>query len=431
MKNFLKKTISKFNIPISILVIVLLSVSVIHFNFFDSKTKIYEKYPNLSLRKHLFKSEPIRNNLLNDYNVKFLPYTQFFKVKLNKIKLIFDKEYYSREKNSDTSISYSKWGTFFIEMQNNILFVSDYLGNIYYVNDLDKKINSGEKELKLNKIETNINPKRVFDIFLKDNKLYIAYSTYENGCRKINISFSDLNTKKLKFKKFFNPDVCSKTGAIGRMQFYNHKGRQGILASIGEGVHDKPGKNSQNDTSVFGKIIFIQLDDLKYIIYSKGHRVVQGLYAEKNLILASEHGPKGGDEINKILFGKNYGWPIASYGERYDFNYEKKPFYKKNHESLGFEEPVYVSPHGLGISEILMVPKKFSNFFFKNFLFVTSLNGRSIYLANLDKNFSRIISMEKIFLNERIRDIKYYEKLNSILLAFEENGEIGILKSQN
>ena len=51
---------------------------------------------------------------------------------------------------------------FFIEMQNNILFVSDYLGNIYYVNDLDKKINSGEKELKLNKIETNINPQKSF-----------------------------------------------------------------------------------------------------------------------------------------------------------------------------------------------------------------------------------------------------------------------------
>ena len=126
------------------------------------------------------------------------------------------------------------------------------------------------------------------------------------------------------------------------MQFYNHKGRQRILASIGEGVHDKPGKNSQNDTSVFGKIIFIQLDDLKYIIYSKGHRVVQGLYAEKNLILASEHGPKGGDEINKILFGKIMDGQLLLTGKDMIL-ITKKNLFIKNHESLGFEEPVYVS----------------------------------------------------------------------------------------
>ena len=35
------------------------------------------------------------------------------------------------------------------------------------------------------------------------------------------------------------------------------------------------------------------------------------------MILSTEHGPKGGDEINKIIFGSNYGWPISSYGKPY------------------------------------------------------------------------------------------------------------------
>ena len=52
-------------------------------------------------------------------------------------------------------------------------------------------------------------------------------------------------------------------------------------------------------------------------IFSYGHRAPQGLFTEGNLILSTEHGPKGGDEINKIEFNKNYGWPIASYGDYY------------------------------------------------------------------------------------------------------------------
>ena len=69
------------------------------------------------------------------------------------------------------------------------------------------------------------------------------------------------------------------------------------------------------DDSDIGKILFINLDNYKKIIFSKGHRNPQGLLNIDNKnILSTEHGPYGGDEINKIIFGKNYGWPIASYG---------------------------------------------------------------------------------------------------------------------
>ena len=67
-----------------------------------------------------------------------------------------------------------------------------------------------------------------------------------------------------------------------------------------------------------------------------GHRTPQGLYVEGNSILAAEHGPRGGDEINNIKFNGNYGWPLVSYGEPYYFEefYDKdislkKFFYKK------------------------------------------------------------------------------------------------------
>ena len=55
-------------------------------------------------------------------------------------------------------------------------------------------------------------------------------------------------------------------------------------------------------------------------IWSYGHRDVQGLHFDEatNTLLGIEHGPKGGDEFNVIEKGKNYGWPLFSYGINYD-----------------------------------------------------------------------------------------------------------------
>ena len=430
MKTFLLKILSKFKTLIAILIIILICILAVHFNFFQIKTKIYESYPNLFLRNFLFKGNSVKNNVLNDYNVRFLPYSQFFKLNLEKKKLIFDKKYYNPQPQNK-STAYSTWGSFYLENYKDKLVVTDYNGSIYYHDKLNEIINSSTNKFKLKKIKNNLDPIRVYDTFFHENKLYISYTTKNDGCKRINISVADFNLRFLKFNNFFNPVDCNNVGGIGRMQFFVHQNEPGILVTTMEGIHDKPGVNSQNDKSIFGKIIFVNLKNLRYYNFSKGHRVAQGLYANKDLIIASEHGPRGGDEINKIIYKGNYGWPIASYGERYDFKYEKKPNYKKDHASFGFEEPIYASPHGLGISEILILKENFSNFFKKDILVISTLGAKSIFFANLDKKFSRIISLEKIFLNERIRDLKYHSNTNSLLLAFEENGELGILSSEN
>ena len=74
------------------------------------------------------------------------------------------------------------------------------------------------------------------------------------------------------------------------------------------------------------KIIKININNGEYKIISMGHRNPQGLYFDKdnNFILETEHGPRGGDEINLINIREfnnnkilNYGWAISSYGEHY------------------------------------------------------------------------------------------------------------------
>ena len=85
---------------------------------------------------------------------------------------------------------------------------------------------------------------------------------------------------------------------------------------------------AQKDDSLFGKILRIKknvlletiVNNKEYLeidIFSKGHRVPQGLTKIDNTIFNVEHGPKGGDEINRVRKNGNYGWPSVSYGTNY------------------------------------------------------------------------------------------------------------------
>ena len=107
-----------------------------------------------------------------------------------------------------------------------------------------------------------------------------------------------------------------------------------LLLSLGEGFSYKD--EAQNLMSDFGKIIHLRddgvpIDDHQFStsndqnvkshkgIFSYGHRNPQGLAFDKatNTIYENEHGPRGGDEINVLVTGKNYGWPKITYGVDY------------------------------------------------------------------------------------------------------------------
>ncbi len=76
----------------------------------------------------------------------------------------------------------------------------------------------------------------------------------------------------------------------------------------------------RDDGSVSDDNPFVGQPGAKPEIYSYGHRNIQGLaiHPDTGALWATEHGPYGGDEVNVILPGRNYGWPLATYGREYD-----------------------------------------------------------------------------------------------------------------
>jgi len=105
---------------------------------------------------------------------------------------------------------------------------------------------------------------------------------------------------------------------------------------------------------------------------------------------------------------------------------KKKIIYLKSHEDNNFIEPIYSFVPSIGISEIIRLSNNFSTLFQNNFI-LTSLFDRSIYRIKFDNSFNKILYKEKIYINERVRDIKYSNELSIVLLALEEQGELGIL----
>ena len=377
--------------------------------------KIFMKLPDpLKSSLMIFSGKRSFSNLFNDYNVKFLPETQYILIDYFKKKISFEKNFQH---------------TFYLETFKDKLIIVTKNGDFYQ----SKLIELNADKKNINNIKFQVNnlfekKGKIFDTLIVDNKIFVTKTSIYNECNKLEIHFAEIKSV-LNFNMFKSFDECISIGnGAGRIQNYVFNGDDGILVTTNDSDNDIPGSKAQNDNSIFGKIVFIDMNSKKHKVISKGHRNAQGLYVEGKIILSTEHGPKGGDEINRIYYKKNYGWPIASYGEPY---VSKKLKYKKSHKKNNFEEPLYVFLPSIGISELILLPNTF-NQKWNNSALITSLNGRSIYRVRFqDDRYEKISYVEKIYIGERIRDIKYVKKHNLIIIALETTGNIGVLKNIN
>ncbi len=424
----MKKIIIIFSFFVSLFIILFGVKFLLTNNVFQIQSKIYEKYPNLQIeyRENLFKEKSVIENLKNDYNFKFLPETQFVKLSLNSKKLIFSEDFLDNHLAKKKLGGYKhRFKSSFFDQFDEKIIVTDYLGGTY---EFDLKLLSDDKLVEINLIEikNNINTFKILDTLIEDDYFFISYIGGSKDCETMNVAMTKIDTlQELKFDNIFTSKECGEYIQAGRMAINKKDDDKNLLFSTTNQTPDVISNRPQNDDSIFGKIISLNLKDYSYLNYSKGHRNIQGLYTDGDVILATEHGPRGGDEINNIIKGNNYGWPLASYGERYAGNKDEN-VYLKNHSRNGFKEPIFAFVPSIGISEIIKLPSSFSKKFENNFV-LTSLYGRNIFRIKFDEDYNKAIFIEKIYIGQRIRDIKYINEIKSIIFSFEENGEIGVL----
>ena len=374
-------------------------------------------------------------NLNNDYNVKFLPDTQYGKMNFIKRKINFDVSLQKYGAGEKEFLLYGKFQPFFLEEYKDKILIIHKKGRVIYSN-LDETIDENIKDIKFKIIPSNLLDLASFGgvmgTLIHNNKIYASYHVTKGDCQFFKIVVADINIKDLEFKNFYSSDECGPHYLAGRMQFFNHESQDGLLVSIGMGKYNKPSTYPQDKNSIISKIVFINLKTKKHIVYSLGHRNPQGLLVDGKNIISTEHGPHGGDEINKIIFQGNYGWPIASYGTAYN-EVEKNEIssrgYLKNHSDNGFIEPIYAFVPSIGISQIIKIPNSFSKLWQDDYL-VSSLNDQSVYRVKFNKDIDGVLSMERIYIGSRIRDLKHFKRANVIIFALEDEVELGILKSK-
>ena len=316
----------------------------------------------------------------------------------------------------------------YLEIYSGKLFAISGNGKIVYFekkNLLTDNLDFKNLPNNINEIlkENNSTLIGIRDLFISDNKVFISMMVKNENGITINLYYADLNLKKINFELFFETNEYWENYNVfsgGRIEkFKNEK----ILFSIG---FAKDYQSPQNKKSFLGKIIAIDLNTKNAELISYGHRNPQGLFyhSDENIVINTEHGPKGGDEINFNFLNfendKNFGWPRVSYGEAYKGEEElfEKDTFKKTHKDLGFIEPHKYYVPSIGISEIIYLEK--NSFCKLKCFWASSLRANSIYNLNVENDFNQLSSNGRIFLKgNRIRDIEYDKDLDLVILLSE------------
>ena len=278
--------------------------------------------PNIArkIRDTIFFLSLIYSKGINFLSLQVQKYEQGYEGKLFKKKNIYSsnkrqfelKEFFLPFSRLDTRLGWaatenSRRAHYLEIVQDKVLLISGLGQTIYFEKDNinTKSLNQIEipNNLKSFLEQNNYTLIGIRDLFVEDDYVYISLQHKDSSGFTINVYRAKLNFERLNFTQFFKTNEYWKNYNVfsgGRLETYKDNK---ILFSIG---YSDQKNVSQEKNSLLGKIITIDKESAKYNLISYGHRNPQGLFYEKskNLILNSEHGPKGGDELN-LNFEKN------------------------------------------------------------------------------------------------------------------------------
>jgi glucose/arabinose dehydrogenase len=303
------------------------------------------------------------------------------------------------------------WGMAFIS--NNELLVTENSGILYHILDGVKTSVEGLPEIYARGqgglLDVALHPD------FTDNKIiYMTLAATLEGDAGGNTSLYQakfINQRLEDVKLLYKATPNTKKGQhFGSRIAFDDEGH--VYFSVGDrGNRDE---NPQDITRDGGKIYRLNLDgsipednpfvsnpEAKHAVFSYGHRNPQGMTAhpKTGAIWVNEHGPQGGDEINEIRKGKNFGWPVITYG----INYSGTPITDKTSDP-NMEQPFYywvpsIAPSGMAFSTSGIYKEWQDN------LFVGSLKFQ--YLERLVIQGDKVVKREKVLDKiGRVRNVK-------------------------
>jgi aldose sugar dehydrogenase len=213
-----------------------------------------------------------------------------------------------------------------------------------------------------------------------------------------------------------------------------------LLVSIGDGGNppvrlggDWIRNQAQNRRSHLGKIVRLNDDgsiprdnpfsasaDAEPAVWSSGHRNVQGLAYDslRDMVWASEHGALGGDELNVVQAGLNYGWPAVSYSREYFDGSKVSPYTSKP----GLVDPKVVwttaiAPSGLVVYTGNRFPQWHGD------VFAGGLKSQDVRRLDLDAD-GRVIGQSALRIGQRVRDVRQGPDGLLYVITDESNGSL-------
>ena len=276
----------------------------------------------------------------------------------------------------------------------------------------------------------------LFDVVLDSNfetnrTIYLSYAHGNQSANATQILRAVLNGNSLRDQQIIFTVEPYKQGALhfgGRITFLPDGT---LLMPIGDGFRYR--EEAQKLDTLLGKIVrihsdgaipddnpFAGRDDARPEIWTYGHRNPQAILFDtvSGNVYAHEHGPRGGDELNLIEAGSNYGWPVITRGR--DYNYASISPYT---EYPGMEQPMVdwtpsIAPAGMTIYWGDLFPD------WRGDLFVAALLERAV--RRLDMENGQVVGQELLFseLGERMRDVRAGPEGALYLLTDSKDGRV-------
>jgi aldose sugar dehydrogenase len=276
--------------------------------------------------------------------------------------------------------------------------------------------------------------------FAKNRLVYLTYAHGDDTANRTRLARAVFDGKSLKNLQVIFEVTPAKPGS-------QHFGSRivwlpdnTLLLAIGDGgnppleIEGKlPRFQAQNRRSQLGKVLrlkddgsiprdnpFVTAANTNPAIWSYGHRNIQGMTFDPvtKRVWATEHGSNGGDELNLVQKGKNYGWPLATYSKEYGSSREISP----NKSLPGLEDPKVVWTPAIAPSGLTAYTGKRFPQWQKN-LFAGGLVDRAVRRIELDAN-GKVLKQEEISIGARVRDVRQGTDELLYILTDESNGQL-------